>query len=212
MKYDIIIIGGGPSGIITGVTAKKQYSDKKILMLKEEEMGLIPCGIPYIFHDLGEVDKNKMGPKAFIDLGGDVVVDRAEFIDIGTKSLRTESGKIYYWEKLVFATGSQPFIPHFIPGYELDGVEYITKSYNCISALKQKTDTAKNIVVVGGGFIGVETGEPLAKFKEKKISLIEMEELCLSKAFSTDFAKKADSVIRGPGVNLYTYRKSNLKF
>jgi len=47
-KYDVIIIGAGPAGIITGVTAKKQFPGKSMLMLKEEEKGLVPCGIPYI--------------------------------------------------------------------------------------------------------------------------------------------------------------------
>ncbi len=207
MKYDIVIIGGGPSGIIIGATAKKQNPDKRILMLKEEENGLVPCGIPYIFHDLGSVDKNKMGPKAFIDLGGDVKVDRAAEIGLDTKTVTTESGATYTWEKLVFATGSQPFIPHFIPGYELDGVEYITKSYNCISELKEKTDKASNIIVVGGGFIGVETGEQLARHTDKNVTLIEMEKYCLSKAFSSDFAERADAVIRETGMTLYTGTK-----
>ena len=40
-KYDVIIIGAGPAGIITGVTAKKQNPDKSILMIREEEKGLV---------------------------------------------------------------------------------------------------------------------------------------------------------------------------
>ena len=34
-KYDVIIIGAGPSGIITGITAKKNHPKKTILMLKQ---------------------------------------------------------------------------------------------------------------------------------------------------------------------------------
>lgn len=62
-NYDVIIIGAGPAGIITGVTAKKAYPDKSILMFKEEEKGLVPCGIPYIFHELNSVDENINGTK-----------------------------------------------------------------------------------------------------------------------------------------------------
>ncbi|RLC57060.1 MAG: pyridine nucleotide-disulfide oxidoreductase, partial [Candidatus Cloacimonadota bacterium] len=43
-NYDVIIIGGGPSGIITGVTGKKQNPEKSFLMIKKEEKGLVPCG------------------------------------------------------------------------------------------------------------------------------------------------------------------------
>lgn len=63
----MIILGGGPSGIITGVTGIKQNPGKKFLMLKEEEKGLIPCGIPYVLYDLNDVDKNAMGPTPFIE-------------------------------------------------------------------------------------------------------------------------------------------------
>ena len=69
--YDVIIIGAGPSAIVAGATAKKQNPEKSMLMVKEEEKGLVPCGIPYVFYRLGNLDKNVMGPKPFIDLGGD---------------------------------------------------------------------------------------------------------------------------------------------
>ncbi|MFP4023676.1 MAG: hypothetical protein ACLFVR_04040 [Thiohalospira sp.] len=89
-KYDVIIIGAGPAGIITGVTAKKQNPDKSMLMFKEEEKGLVPCGIPYIFHKLGDVDKNVMGPKPFVDAGGEVLTERVMDINFDNKSVKTE--------------------------------------------------------------------------------------------------------------------------
>ena len=36
-KYDVIIIGAGPAGIITGVTAKKRHPEKSMLIFKEED-------------------------------------------------------------------------------------------------------------------------------------------------------------------------------
>ncbi len=52
-SYDVIIIGGGPAAIVTGLTIKKFFKDKSVLMIKEEADGLVPCGIPYIFYHLG---------------------------------------------------------------------------------------------------------------------------------------------------------------
>ncbi|MEA1986525.1 MAG: FAD-dependent oxidoreductase [Candidatus Marinimicrobia bacterium] len=205
--YDVIIIGGGPSGVIAGVTGKKQNPDKSFLMIKEEAKGLVPCGIPYIFHDLADTSKNAMGPKPFVDAGGNVIVDKVIGVDITKKTLKTENNNEFKYQKLIFATGSEPQIPTFIEGYDLDGVEYIKKSYNYIDQLKNRTDKAENIVIVGGGFIGVEVAEQLSKFKNKNISLVEMEEYCLYRAFSKDVAKKVDEVLQKTEINLLTNNK-----
>ena len=206
-NYDVIVIGGGPSAIITGLTGKKQNPAKSFLMIKAEEKGLVPCGIPYVFHDLGDVSNNMMGPAPFVAAGGEVLVDTVTEVNIKNKTLLTQSGTEFSYDKLVFATGSVPIVPTFIKGYNLDGVEYIRKSYSYIKALKEKTDQAKNIVIIGGGFIGVEVAEQLAKYKDKHVSLVEMEEYCLIRAFSKKLTKLADSIIREQGIHLFTSMK-----
>ena len=40
--YDVIIIGGGPAAIVTGITVKKFFKGKNVLMIKEEADGLVP--------------------------------------------------------------------------------------------------------------------------------------------------------------------------
>jgi NADPH-dependent 2,4-dienoyl-CoA reductase/sulfur reductase-like enzyme len=205
--YDVIIIGGGPAGIITGVTGKNQNPEKSFLMIKKDEKGLVPCGIPYVFHDLKDVSQNAMGHKPFVDAGGEVLIDIVREIDVKTKILSTEKGLDFQFDKLVFATGSVPMIPTFIKGYDFEGVEYILKNYKYIESLKAKTDKAENIVVIGGGFIGVEVAEQLAKHSDKNVSLIEMEKFCLYRAFSEDVAVRADEVIRATNINLFTSSK-----
>lgn len=206
-NYDVIIIGGGPSGIVAGVTGKKQNVNKTFLMIKEEAKGLVPCGIPYVFHDLNDISKNAMTPKPFIDAGGDVLIDKVVDINIEEKTLKTENKNEFKYEKLIFATGSTPTIPTFIKGNDLEGVEFIKKSYNYIEQLKTKTDKAKNIVIIGGGFIGVEVAEQLAKFEDKNVSLVEMEEFCLYRAFSKDVAQKVDEILQKTEINLLTSNK-----
>jgi len=203
-KYDVIIIGGGPSGIITGVTGKKMNPGKSFLLINKEKIGLVPCGIPYVFHDLERVSQNKMTPKPFIDVGGKVLNDMVTEIDINRKYIKTENNNSVKYEKLVFATGSTPVVPSSIKGYDLEGVEYIKKSYSYIENLKGKADKAINIIVIGGGFIGVEVAEQLAKYEEKNVSLIEIAELCLYRAFSREMAIRANEKIKQANIKLYT--------
>ena len=206
-KYDVIIIGAGPAGIITGVTAKKQNPDKAILMFKEEEKGLVPCGIPYIFHKLGDVDKNVMGPKPFVDLGGEVLTEKVVEVNTEEKIVKTESGKEFACEKLIFATGSKVVIPTFISGYDLENVFYIKKSYNYIKQVFEALKDAKNVTVVGGGFIGAEVAEQLALHHDKKVTLVESEPCCFSKAFSKDLCKIATNALRETAIDVRTATK-----
>ncbi|MEA2077392.1 MAG: FAD-dependent oxidoreductase [Candidatus Marinimicrobia bacterium] len=203
-KYDVIIIGAGPAGIITGVTAKKQYPGKSILMIREEEKGLVPCGIPYIFHNLNSVSKNIMGPKPFIDLGGDVITDPVVEVNIKDKTLKVRSGDSFSFDKLIFATGSKAVIASFIPGFDLKNTFYIRKSYNYIDNLFNELEDKKNIVVVGGGFIGAEMAEQLSMHPGKKVSLVESEDLCFSKAFSHDLSAIATEELKKSNVDVHT--------
>ena len=203
-KYDVIIIGGGPAGIITGVTAKKQNPEKSMLMFKEEEKGLVPCGIPYIFHKLGGVEKNIMGPKPFIDLGGEVITEKVEDVNFNEKLVKTANGQEFIYEKLVFATGSKVVTPSFIPGYDLNNVFYIKKSYNYIQQVYKELESKQNIVVIGGGFIGAEVAEQLALNPGKNVTLIESEQYCFSKAFSKELSKLATETLSKTNVNVKT--------
>lgn len=208
-NFDVIIIGAGPAGIITGTTAKKRNQDKSMLMIKEEENGLVPCGIPYIFHKLGDVEKNKMGPKPFIDAGGDVITDAVVKVDLEKKRVETKSGEVFSFTKLVFATGSLPVIPKFIPGYDFENVFYIKKSYEYIKQLFKVLKDKKNIVIVGGGFIGAEVAEQLALEPGKKVTLVEMEEYCFIKAFSPELSEIATEELKKTNVDVYTSTRVN---
>ena len=203
-KYDVIIIGAGPAGIITGATAKKVYPDKTMLMFREEEKGLVPCGIPYVFHELNGAEQNMMGPKPFVDLGGEVITDKVVNIDVKNSIVKTESGLEYAFEKLVFATGSKVMVPTFIPGYDLENVFYINKSFNYIKNLFDVLQTKKDIVVIGGGFIGAEVAEQLALHEDKNVTLVESEEFCFSKAFSRDLSAIATQALSGTRVKVLT--------
>ncbi len=203
-KYDVVIIGGGPAGIVTGMTIKKQFKEKSVLIIKEEADGLVPCGIPYIFNLLGkDADKNKMGHKPFIDLGGEVIISTAVKVDKTNKLVTVKTGEQFGYDKLVFATGSIPQIPDFIQGHNLQNVFYIKKSYSYIKELTLEISDLRNIVIIGGGFIGAEVAEQLAA-ANVNVSLIESEPTCFSKAFSPELSRIATDALRKTKVNVLT--------
>jgi NADH oxidase (H2O2-forming) len=204
-RYDVVIIGGGPAGLSLGISVRKHYKGKSVLLIREEEKNMVPCGIPYTFFELPSVDKNISEPKAFFKEGGKMVVDKVLDINRQEKKVRTANEE-YAYDRLVFATGSKPIIPSFIKGYDSANVFYVHKDYNYIKALKEKVSVAKRIAIVGGGFIGVEIAEQISK-SGKQVTLIELEQNCLSAVFSRMTCEDVEERIRACGIELCTGAK-----
>ncbi|USS41438.1 NAD(P)/FAD-dependent oxidoreductase [Thermococcus aggregans] len=102
MKYDVVIIGASAGGITTAMAAKKFYPDKSVLVIKREKVGMIPCGIPYIFGTLKSVDDGILPVEKFLEpLGVEILTDEVTEIDPDKKAVKTKSGKKVVWEKLV---------------------------------------------------------------------------------------------------------------
>lgn len=203
-KFDVIVIGGGPAGMITAGTALANYPGKSILVVKEEEKGMVPCGIPYVFGQLSGPEDNKMSAAAFTQAGGSLVIGEVTKVNSAEKTISLSNGDNYAYDKLVFATGSQPTVPSALPGTDLEGVFTVRKSYDYIASLFEYIADKENTVIIGGGFIGAEIAEQLTLHKKKKVSLIEGEGNCFMKAFSPELSKIATEKLRECGVDVRT--------
>ncbi len=86
---------------------------------------------------------------------------RVTDIDPEQHTITTDRGELFCYDTLVIATGSCPFILP-VPGNALDGVI----SFRKIDDVEAMLETAKNhqrAVVIGGGLLGLEAADGLAK-------------------------------------------------
>lgn len=201
INTDILILGGGPAGIITATTAKGHYPDKKIILVKSIEDGAIPCGIPYMFASLDNPEKNRLSTKGLEDKGIIVKVDTAKCVDKEKKVVNFESGESINYEKLVLAIGSKPIIPP-IKGIDKNNVFPIIKDMKYLLKMVEAVKEAKNIVIIGGGFIGIEMADEIASNSSKNVYLVEMLDNVLTNAFDKEFCDAAADKLREKGVNL----------
>ena len=202
-KTDVLVIGGSAAGIVAATTGKSYYPDKKFLVLRKEEKVLVPCGIPYIFGSLDNSDKNIIPDTALTNLGIQLKVDKAIKIDQDKKLCSTADGTDIEFEKLIFATGSTPMDPKWLQGGHLDNVFTIPKDKNVIDKINEKVKGCEKVVVIGGGFIGVEISDEINKLG-KDVTLVEILPHILSLPFDDELAIKAEEILISRGINIKT--------
>ncbi|MCF7886852.1 MAG: FAD-dependent oxidoreductase [Candidatus Omnitrophica bacterium] len=202
-KIDILIIGAGPAGIVAATTAKKYYPDKSIMIIKSIEAGCIPCGIPYMFSSLKNPEDNQLKTKVLEDKGINIFVDQVIVVNPEEKKVTTKSSKEYYYQKLILAIGSEPIIPP-IEGIEKKGVFPIYKDMDYLKKVVEKVKNKKNILVIGGGFIGVEFADEISSIEGINVSLVEMLPHLLLNSFDREFSQLVEDKLRKKGVNIIT--------
>jgi NADPH-dependent 2,4-dienoyl-CoA reductase/sulfur reductase-like enzyme len=202
-RTDVLVIGGSAAGIVAAITAKSNYPQKNVLVIRKEKQVLVPCGIPYLFGSLDSVEKNIIPDAALSKAGVDLMVGQAVEINQSKKTCLIQDGTIISFEKLVLATGSTPSIPKWLKGADLDNVFVIPKNKEYISEVLNKINGLNKIITVGAGFIGVEISDELNK-QGKDVTLVEILPNILGLAFDKEFAAMAEVLLQERGVHLKT--------
>lgn len=205
-KTDILVIGAGPAGVVCAVTARKYYPAKGITVLKDVADGVIPCGIPYMFASLNSPDENKLGMASLEKNNVEVVVDSAVRVNRKDKAVETKNKDVYSYEKLVLAVGSTPIILP-IKGVDKEGVYPINKEMGYLKGVISRIKQCKNVLVIGGGFIGVEFADELSKIRGINVTLAEVLPRILANSFDPEFSRMAEERLREKGVTVLTNTK-----
>lgn len=105
------------------------------------------------------------------------------------------------YEKLLIAAGGKPFVPK-IEGSDKEGVFTFTKMADA-EKLAKKLETARNIVVIGAGLIGISVTEALTK-RGLNVTLVELQPKILSLLLDAKGSDIMENIIRKAGVNIIT--------
>lgn len=200
-KTDVLIIGGSAAGIVTALTGKNQYPEKDFLVIRKEKEVVVPCGIPYIFGSLESSSQNVIPDVGLEKAGINLIIGEVIEIDPENKTCLLADGEKVGYEKLVLAIGSIPVKPNWLNGKELDNVFTVPKDKEYLDRMIRKLQDKQKIVVIGGGFIGVEISDELKK-QGKEVTVVEILPHILGAVFDKELATKAEEILIDRGVKV----------
>lgn len=203
-ETDLLVIGGSAGGLLAATMARKAYGeDIDITLIRDTETVMVPCGIPYIYGTLRDLKKNIIPDAMLHNANINLLIDSALALDREQKRVETEKNGPIDYKKLIIATGSLPLIPTFIPGHDLANVFPVMKNEEYLGRILAKLENAQNVVVIGGGFIGVEFAEQI-RMLGKDVAIIEMAGSCLWQAFDKSYTDDIESLLSGQGIQVMT--------
>ncbi|AEX86135.1 hypothetical protein XO10_08625 [Marinitoga sp. 1135] len=218
-EYDVVIIGGVAAGTSAAASAKRGNKDLKIAIFqKEPYISYGGCGLPYVIS--GDVKSPEaviaLTPETFKEKkGADVFVNHEVYeVDFSNKILYVKSGdeeKEVSYKKLVISTGASPIIPDFKAWGE-EGIFKLRNPDDAASILKFINEKSpETAIVIGGGFIGVETAEAL-KSHGIEITIIEGMDHLLG-SIEPEIHEEFKTAIESKGVKLVfnTFAKDIIK-
>jgi len=201
---DVLVIGGSAAGMVAALTGKSSWPKKNFILVKKQKEMMVPCGIPYVFGTLDNIDQNIMPVDSMLEKAGiESIVDEATMINTENKSVDFASGETIKYEKLVLATGSIPAKPKWLTGGDKENVYTIPKDKIYLEEMKNRLASLKRVVVIGAGFIGVEFSDELVK-SGHEVVLVEKLPSILMLAFDAELSKKIEDILAKRGVKIIT--------
>ncbi|MBV9771910.1 MAG: FAD-dependent oxidoreductase [Bryobacterales bacterium] len=205
----VVIVGAGQAGFQVAASLRQEGYEEPISLIGDEPH------LPYQRPPLSkgfmtgkqDIEGTALRPLAFYESHGiDLLTStRVTALDRSDRSVRLASGSRIRYEKLVLAVGARNRTLA-LKGAELDGVCYLRTDTEA-AAISERLEAARDVVVIGGGFIGLELAAA-ARSLGKSVRVLELQARLMPRVVSpilSDFyndlhAKQGVQISLGAGV------------
>ena len=206
MQADVVIVGGGHGGAQAAIALRQNGFTGSIALIGRETEPPYerpPLSKEYFAREK-TFDRLYIRPPQFWDekdvklhLGIEVTA-----VDPAAKQLTLSDGSSFGYGKLIWATGGDPRRLS-CPGAELAGVHAVRTRADCDQLMGEIDGGVRNIVVIGGGYIGLEAAAVLTKLG-CKVTLLEALPRVLARVAGPELSAFYEADHRAHGVDLRT--------
>lgn len=199
----IVVVGAGPVGIRFASELLKRKGSAFITVFGNE---------PYQPYNRVQLSSLLAGDIGFDDIITPLpdntrypnfshIISAIRTIDYETKTLIDSRGNIFPYDKCVIATGSRPHKPN-IPGVDTPGV-YTFRNLKDAEALYARVSRARDIVVIGGGLLGLEAAKAMLRFNTK-VTLVQQGPRLMNRQLDDGAAEKLQRIVAQLGIRVIT--------
>ncbi len=196
----VVIVGAGHGGVQVAIALRQEGFGGRIVLVNDEP------GLPYQrpplskAYLLGKINATAMlfRPETFyVDQRIELVHDRVAAIDRQNRRVMLDSGSALDFGHLVLATGAHNR-PLNVPGSTLGGIFGI-KTKADADLLSPLVKQARNVVVIGAGFIGLEFAA-VAAAEGAAVEVLELGDRPMARAVSPQMSELFRAAHQGWGV------------
>jgi len=204
MAVRYVIIGNGGAGV-SGLQAIREVDKESrvTIISREQYPAYSPCSLPNLLG--GEIERPtifRFDEQFYHRLDARFIRNtEALEIDPDAREVRLANNTSVRFDKLLIATGARPVVPLGMKGLELEGVHVMGTLDTTLGILDHVKRGVDYAVVVGGGFMGIETAVMLRK-RGINVSVVEMLPDILSRMLDPDMSRRVAAILEEQGIKL----------
>lgn len=205
MSDPIVIIGAGQAGSKAAEALRKLGVSQPIIMYGEEPhlpYQRPPLSKKFLLGDVPESQLQLQTPDFYKRNAIEVVTGkRVVRLDPDQRSIHFADGSDQRFDKALITTGSSPRRLR-VDGAELQGVHAL-RSIAHVLAMRDELPATREVVIVGGGYLGLETAAVMAGLG-KSVVVLEAEERILKRVAGEEIASHLAHLHASRGVRIMT--------
>jgi 3-phenylpropionate/trans-cinnamate dioxygenase ferredoxin reductase subunit len=199
----VLIAGAGHAGFQLAASLRQHGYSEPIRLINDEAH--LPYQRPPLskayLKGAGGADSLMFRPDKFYrDQNIELIADRAASIDRGTRRLLLASGSSLDYGHLVLATGARNRLLD-IPNANLEDVRYL-RTLDESEALRLRIASARHVVVIGAGFIGLEFAAT-ARAKGLEVDVVELGARVMARAVTAEISNFFQSRHTAAGIRIH---------
>lgn len=195
-----VILGNGIAGISAAEAIRERNSTCKITLIsKESVFGYNRPLLTKTLSSLKTVDDILIYNKEWYEQNNinNILNMKIKKINKDEKLVEFVDGNRLEYDKCIYALGAECFIPPF-KGSDKSGIIAI-RDISDVLKVREQMKTAKNVVVIGGGVLGLEAAWELSK--DAKVTVLEIADKLMVRQLDDMAGEMLSNIITSAGID-----------